>query len=214
MDEPQTLINIDEPIHKPLRWNDEIRLLKLFPREEDENLTAELIHVRMMNSPEYEAVSYTWATLDGDTSLCQDITISPSKKKLQITKNARYALARLRHQSSARILWMDSICIDQSNLKERSHQVKQMTEIYGNAQKVLVYLQPMPELRSIVRLQRLFKTIQDHGLCDLLYDGRISEVRQDAKIFISNPWFRRMWVLQEVALARSAIIYCGSCQLD
>lgn len=59
-----------------------------------------------------------------------------------MTRKLHLALKRLRHGGSGkyRCLWIDSLCIDQSNGIERNHQVSHMGRIYRNAQRVLVWL--------------------------------------------------------------------------
>ena len=37
-------------------------------------------------------------------------------------------------------LWIDSICIDQDSLEERSHQVQQMGDIYIKAKELYIWL--------------------------------------------------------------------------
>lgn len=49
-------------------------------------------------------------------------------------------LRRLRRPDEVRMLWMDCICLDQSNLEERAEQVKMMHLIYRRARSVLVWL--------------------------------------------------------------------------
>ncbi len=72
----------------------------------------------------YEALSYTWGGLE------KPYTIEVSGKEMAVTKNLFQALQHLRLDGQDRILWVDAICIDQNNLKERGHQVGQMTYIY------------------------------------------------------------------------------------
>lgn len=48
----------------------------------------------------------------------------------------------LRHCKSARTIWVDAICINQSDVKERNHQVHIMQRIYTNAASVVVWLGP------------------------------------------------------------------------
>jgi Heterokaryon incompatibility protein (HET) len=38
--------------------------------------------------------------------------------------------------------WIDAICIDQSSIAERSHQVSRMKEIYKTAKEVVAWLGP------------------------------------------------------------------------
>lgn len=40
------------------------------------------------------------------------------------------------------MLWVDAVCIDQENFKERGEQVKIIKQIYTRAARVLVWLGP------------------------------------------------------------------------
>jgi hypothetical protein len=81
-----------------------------------------------------EALSYVW----GDTSGIH--TLECSGMGIRITANLDYALRTLRFEDKPRTLWVDSICINQKNVFERSQQVRNMQEIYANAKPVLVWL--------------------------------------------------------------------------
>ncbi|KAK1856100.1 ankyrin repeat and sam domain containing protein 6 [Colletotrichum chrysophilum] len=59
----------------------------------------------------YEALSYAWGSTD------QSETITANGKILHVTKNLYSALGHLRNKEN-RILWVDAICIDQTNLQE------------------------------------------------------------------------------------------------
>lgn len=84
--------------------------------------------------PEYEALSYAW----GDHSQLRTIEVNDSE--FEVTSNLHAALNRLRLSNSDRVLWIDAICIDQTNLDERADQVSKMRQIYQRAQHVLVWL--------------------------------------------------------------------------
>jgi len=83
----------------------------------------------------YEALSYTW----GSQTLCQKVQIR-GRGLVRITASLYSALQHLRHPSCVRRLWADAICIDQSNPRERGHQVAMMSEIYRYAVRVLAWL--------------------------------------------------------------------------
>jgi hypothetical protein len=68
------------------------------------------------------------------------------KGKLNITTNLWDALRHIRDPVHIRLLWADAVCIDQSNNEERGHHVKQMSLIYANAVRVLVWLGPIEAL--------------------------------------------------------------------
>jgi hypothetical protein len=46
-----------------------------------------------------------------------------------IQANLYYALQRIRHRDRSRLIWADALCIDQSNKRERGHQVRLMGSI-------------------------------------------------------------------------------------
>jgi hypothetical protein len=59
---------------------------------------------------------------------------------LRVTKNCYDALKQLRYESCPRTLWVDTICINQSDNDEKSHQVAMMLDIYRNADRVYIWL--------------------------------------------------------------------------
>ncbi|KAF2679376.1 hypothetical protein K458DRAFT_394070 [Lentithecium fluviatile CBS 122367] len=71
------------------------------------------------------------------------LTISrkpPSHRLLRIRKNLATALRYLRRKRESRVLWIDSLCINQDDAEERSRQVARMAEIYALAPRVVVWL--------------------------------------------------------------------------
>jgi hypothetical protein len=155
----------EEYQYMPLR-PDEIRLVVLLPDSEDHLISCRILTVQLQAAAayEYEAVSYTWATEDGDASKTKSINIcieeSQETKSMRVTTNCEIALQQLRrHYSEIRqrhvvelqkpeghgserpmlgdyVLWIDSICINQECISERNQQVRIMDEIYKNAVQV------------------------------------------------------------------------------
>ena len=107
----------------------QIRVLEL-----KSNSTACMRHVELKKpskSTRYTALSYTWGT-DTETFpfQCDD-------RNLPVRKNLLGALSHLNDIVTTPI-WIDAICINQSNEQEKMCQIRMMTDIYKNAQKVLV----------------------------------------------------------------------------
>jgi Heterokaryon incompatibility protein (HET) len=134
--------------HKPLNCYEystldpsktEIRLLLLNPGGRTAQLSARIHTVSLDDGPvEYEAVSYTWARQNGDSSLSSTITVDLEGSVVWISATCKRALRRLRHVTKTRTLWIDMICINQSNFGERNHQVSQMKRIYSSSTCVLI----------------------------------------------------------------------------
>jgi len=81
-------------------------------------------------APPYEALSYCW----GDPSDTEPIVLS--KSQFSATKNLASALRHLRLPDKQRLMWIDSICINQADNKERNHQVRQMQRIYRPSRRL------------------------------------------------------------------------------
>lgn len=226
--------------YSPIKFDDEIRLLLLYPGSGESKLLCELVPARLKDKPSYEAVSYSWADSDGNASLSRTIfTISrhstvSSLRKTWITKNCEAALRKFRDPREKRPLWIDSVCIDQKNLSERNSQVKMMADIYSGASRVLVYLDEGHVLQSEDQLRRLFDTIRN-SICDqsgclcrnhpqtgphltitkFLDSTWVPEdIKKDLRQFFKIRWFSRVWVLQEIVRAKEAVVFCGPFSLN
>ena len=92
----------------------EIRLLLLKPGGSYDRLSCILRHVSLDNNPKYTALSYTWGN--------PDITrpISLDGYCVDVTTNLKSALLHLHEKTQERTFWIDAVCINQSDLAERS----------------------------------------------------------------------------------------------
>jgi hypothetical protein len=88
---------------------------------------------------QYDALSYTWATEDGDDRKTGRIHCPDGI--VPVTENCEAALRKLRLLSAPRQLWVDAICIDQTNIRERNHQVGLMDQIFRLASTVHICIQ-------------------------------------------------------------------------
>lgn len=202
------------------------RLIHL-PKQDNGPLRCELFHADLRDTGdgmEYEALSYTWGDLHKSHKL--DV----NGKILPITRNLYLALQHLRDPREDRILWIDALCIDQENLEERGHQVRQMASIYENAIRVIIWLgQSTTEIDIFFHyMNELEKQALDHACnswnasderWELLWDnvelelrGRYAKSRalKGSVQLSTRPWFKRAWIIQEVAKARSARVMCGA----
>jgi hypothetical protein len=101
--------------YSPLSSSSDIRLIILEPGIGDEPVRCQLVHISLDENPSYEALSYTW----GDASV-QGPRILLDGKPFQVTVNLGAALLYLRDEASddpkERILWIDAICINQTDI--------------------------------------------------------------------------------------------------
>lgn len=112
------------------RW---FRVLNLHPGSLDSPISCELVSTPLISAPTYKALSYVW----GDPS--NKITITCSQRTIQVTRSLHEALRHLRHANEPITIWADAICINQSDMSEKGHQVDMMGDIYERAGEVLVW---------------------------------------------------------------------------
>lgn len=114
-----------------------IRLLAIQPGQYEDDLYGSIDYANVHALPEYAALSYTWADESEDISLSRRLDTPAGF--IRITKNCDAAIRRLRHLNEVKRVWIDAICIDQSNHLERARQVALMGDIYHQATSVIVY---------------------------------------------------------------------------
>lgn len=120
---------------------DEFRLLVVFPGAFEDTLSGDVITAKVSDAtrPAYEALSYTWADETGDVQKTSEFLCDDDHSIIRITGNCAAAIRRLRLPDRKRSLWIDAICINQSNELERTFQVSMMSRIYLQALRVVVY---------------------------------------------------------------------------
>ncbi|XPS80550.1 hypothetical protein M3J07_012526 [Ascochyta lentis] len=174
----------------------QIRLVLLCPGTFTDTIRCTIECVDLEDHPHFDAVSYTWATEAGDNTRSPDICID-DEYRIHVTKNCEAALRHLRRPDCARKLWIDSISINQYDTKERGHQVGFMGRIYESASTVQICINdPDNAYTNCMRWLNL-----DHG-----QSFSLDLVHEELKQLFQKRYFERAWVLQEVALAKIAVL--------
>ena len=136
-----------------------IRLVNLEGGIAEDTLRCNIITTTLEAQSVYEALSYVWGD-ENDKPTIQ-IGTQHEDRQLCITKNLAAALRRLRYPSSLRVLWIDSICINQNDIEEKNLQVPLMGEIYRQASRVLVWLGDGPDLESTAKANVCIDRLSD-----------------------------------------------------
>lgn len=180
------------------------RLLKLFPGESNSQLITSLEQVDLENSPFYECLSYTWGTsIDSSDIVVGNSTVS-------IRRNLHNFLRRLRDVKETRSLWVDALCISQTDLDEKAHQVAMIGRIFGQAARVLVWVGESADNSAM-----LFQPTADSPLWRKAIGAQPSPevMRQRVTVwnaFLSRPYWKRTWIVQEIICAKSIVVHCGA----
>jgi hypothetical protein len=125
---------LENALYMDLSTGRVVRLIELLPGSATDPVVTRLSIHELEYSQDYEAISYVW----GDTKNRKFIKCNGST--LSITATLEAAFRRLRYRDHSRIVWADAICINQGNVRERSHHVSFMDRIYRRAQRTLVHM--------------------------------------------------------------------------
>lgn len=168
--------------------------------------------VCLEEKPHYEALSYVWGTPEERQIL--DV-LEIDDQAFPITRSLFQALHALRSSVDDRLLWADAICIDLHNLEEKIHQINMMSDIYSGAANVVVYLGQPTELteEGMSNLQSIMD-MQESGHDPFWSTVPLPKLEESIGDIISRQWFRRMWTVQEAALARNITLQCGYYKLS
>ena len=145
-----------------------IRLLQVLPGSDDEDLRCRLCEAILGPDLTYTALSYAWENhvqtgLGTFTEVDQgkQVVISCNGKPIEIGSNLHSALRRLRNKNNIVQLWVDMLCIDQSDVTERNHQVALMRNIYENSREVVIWLGDRPTDRTDLEESSAFTMISE-----------------------------------------------------
>lgn len=176
----------------------EIRLIRLQPGFPDEDLRCSVFHANLDDNPSYQAVSYTWADQMGRLDMSRYV-VCENGTRITISANCAAVLRRIRAKGGLKPLWIDMLWIDQQSISERNHQVGLMDVIYRQADLVIVDVGDGDSSSDTV-----FDKIVTH------YTGEWLPLQDAIEAFLHRRWFDRGWVLQEIALAKNAVVQCGN----
>lgn len=142
-------MNLDESdkyVYQSLGHGRQIRILLLQPTPAfvtpatRSTIKCSLEEADLDDRPQYTALSYSWATEDGDDTKSHRIEVDG--KPFPITRNLYDALIRFRSELGTvpLRLWVDAVCINQADNTEKSRQVGMIAQIYGAATRVIAWL--------------------------------------------------------------------------
>jgi hypothetical protein len=204
---------------------DTIRLLLIHPTLGRSTIHCTLFQTPLHSAPRYDAISYCW----GNPRSTHNISVngnrlSPATNAFQVLRNRSSFLL-------PRLIWIDSLCINQDDDEEKANQVQLMGNIYSQAYIVSVMLAQDPDIRDKGQASQQAKTTWIRRWADALLalnmldklsvtgaEPTSNHERVMARLtprtqfgmmewhalqdLLNNPWFGRIWVVQEVVLAR------------
>jgi hypothetical protein len=115
-----------------------IRLLEVLHAKVGQHVVCTISVWSLDTAPSYDAISYTW----GDPALTTAISING--QSMVVRQNCEYVIQQwfTTKKKSTTLIWVDAVCIDQQNFKERGFQVTIMGDLYKRAAQVLACVGP------------------------------------------------------------------------
>lgn len=209
----------------------EVRVLEILPcLEIGSPIRCKLSHVNLDKNPEFVALSYAW--FSGHTAEYEDtcayihgckVMVLPSQARL-------LRILRTRTEGSISAIWLDGLCINQNDHEEQSKQVAMMSRIFSEAKEVVVGLgdEIDTDSRAVAVMERLAAFSKSlpgeyscsngsentHSLLELGHELEVSAAWSAVAALFRDMWWERLWIVQEIALAVSAVALIGSLSLS
>jgi hypothetical protein len=215
--------------------NSEIRLLQIhIDKEDDDDEIHCSLYVCDFRDAEFFALSYVW----GDPTLTTRIHVNghdfaATNNLVAYLRNARNFFRKEGDCTRSDPLWIDAICINQSDIPERNREVKRMDAVYKSAIMVAGWLGPSDESssRALACARDIFQPLKKHMMDPnpnaWLRDSEVPMQLRDAisrkdtdqglgnkvwnslSALLDRTYWHRVWVVQELALGRTVALYCG-----
>ena len=179
--------------------SDSREIFTLFPGAGSEQVAGKLIKTSLKDGLSYDTLSYQW----GVTTITSTINLG-GDVGFKVTTSLEIALRNIRRPDREIIIWIDAICINQLDIKERNQQVAMMRDIYSKAAMVRVWIDQeidinTPAFRAPPALN------ESSNPEDLGEDPDVWA--PIAKIFHSSYW-DRLWIQQELVFAKDIVVHC------
>ena len=198
----------------------EVRLLDLLPAAASGNLRCGMRRATIGDLPSFISVSHVWGTRKAERIMhleygcgTKDVQISQNLESLFVGLHCHdsHTLPQLWNGSSRLPMWIDMVCINQSDMGEKASQIPLMREIYSQARSVIIWIN---ECDTFLRyaFQYLRQAVRDNPATEENNPGiKFDPIGWDAiKRLLDCDWFHRRWVIQEAVIPKDAIFLCGA----
>jgi hypothetical protein len=190
--------------YDPLSSTTSIRLLKVHPQRQGELIRVELWESVQADPVPYRCLSYTW----GDLSTTSPIQVNG--RLMDVGTNLYTFLVVAAQRFPHETLWIDAICIDQSDSTEKGHQVQRMGDIFKSATEVLAWLGDDESVARLFDWTREDPTRWHNIRRNLPGKRTPKHLRAACHKLADHSYWTRAWIVQELVFARHIRFLCGS----
>ncbi|KAM7204852.1 heterokaryon incompatibility protein 6, OR allele [Rhypophila sp. PSN 637] len=221
---------IDEFTYRPLKSPTSIRVLRVDMDAQTEETNPNLItlcieEVDLTLDAEFNALSYVWG--DDRPPLEQNYSTKRATRsfnilcdghRMSVTYNLFCFLRRSKPLHSFRRvpLWIDQLCINQADKTEKAVQVAMMDRVYSRARSVISWLgEGRSNVDKAARLLQRLAGISQSVVARPEFDVAkfVADIPSAEWLalgeFLARPYFKRVWIVQEIAMAQHLVVLCG-----
>lgn len=189
----------------------EIRVLEILPGEENSTVECRLHLANSRYLKDHTALSYCWGNSEKKSLIyINDCPVS-------ILWNLEAALRELRRRNVS-LVWIDALCINQDDMQEKSDQLLRIQEIYTRAKETLAWLGP--DFDAHAKSTFNFLSLLDRKAPQAAYIKALESLELSGdpdfrwitplRKLCSLPFWKRTWIVQELALSKSVKFIWGS----
>ncbi|PQE02986.1 heterokaryon incompatibility -domain-containing protein [Rutstroemia sp. NJR-2017a BVV2] len=199
--------SVEEEVHTLYDYlpSRHIRLLKILPDGPNGEVCCQLVPRSLDTQPSYTALSYAW----GSPSNHRKIILNGETHT--VYENLWRFLSQARNLGSrfGGWLWIDALCINQSDNKDKEQQIVLMPDIYQSAEVVMIWLGP--NHGDSDRAMRVLKKPMSYWQAK---NNILGVWGKPAGIAIrgicSRRYWGRLWIFQEIMLGQNVEVMCGA----
>ncbi|KAI6794836.1 hypothetical protein KC361_g5342 [Hortaea werneckii] len=225
-------------LYMPLENETDLRMCYIKPSGFSDQVKCNLVTRQADDPQQYLCLSYVW----GDVKDPETIQVNTQEKS--VTRNLHMAMRRLRSLGYHGALWIDALCINQTDIEEKNVQVSRMSSTYAKAQRVFVWLDsfehfatdPLEHSPLAATVATFFSLLASNAHMTEAIEQSVSSSSQPTengsvdergheqapidhlvlalRTFVSSRWFERTWTIQEFVLSRELLYAFGDELLD
>jgi hypothetical protein len=168
-------------VYEPVRRPDfSIRLLEVYPDEENGPIRVRLWESRALGAEQYRCLSYMWGTSSGD-----NFEIILNDCVFSVRENLYHFLRTAGQRFPGTPLWIDAISINQADDVEKGKQVSRMADIYFEAAETIIWLGNDARVGSALE-----------WVASGSWDWSSNAAFASLERMYADPYWSRMWVLR------------------
>ena len=198
IDTPPPPTHLPDFKYQQLPSTKHVRLVYILQGPKGSPLNIRFTAVELAEVPLFETLSYVWGVK-------RHYRVNCERASMVVRQNLYDALQALRSTDETRVFWIDALCIDQDNLEERTQQVGMMREIYAASERTTIWLGTNAASSETIALLEKIANVPHHINNPVIFNENESTWK-GLGVLYQNAWFYRIWIIQEVAVARSVVV--------